>query len=141
MESLADKLERLSIPEPNTGCTLWLGAVNTKGYGALNSTLAHRVAYAEAFGPIPDGMEVNHRCRTRCCVNPAHLEAVTHRQNIDYGVAMRVRCRRGHPFEGDNVYVYPTGTPQAGVRRCRACYQAAARADSERKRARRRMAG
>lgn len=75
-------------------CWLWAGAVNDSGYGAIwdgyRLVYAHRLSYEMHGGAIPDGMQLDHLCRVRRCVNPAHLEPVTHRENIDRGVA----CRR-----------------------------------------------
>lgn len=75
------------IPEPNTGCWLWLGAVNEHQYGvrclpAGKKTKAHRISYEMAKGPIPDGLVIDHLCRMKCCVNPDHLEAVTQSINV-----------------------------------------------------------
>ena len=70
-------IERHSIPEPNTGCWLWTGSVNTHGYGRVGNTRrergAHRLAYAAFVGPIPSGALVLHRCDVPLCVNPEHL--------------------------------------------------------------------
>ncbi len=68
------------------GCWLWLGAINSDGYPVLwdgkRLTYAHRIAYEMVVGPIPDGFDVDHTCYTRSCVNPAHLDAVTHKVNV-----------------------------------------------------------
>jgi hypothetical protein len=68
-----------------TGCLLWLGAVNTNGYGVVRSLgenlLVHRVSYAMAKGPIPEGRLVIHSCNVRNCVEPDHLSAADHRAN------------------------------------------------------------
>jgi hypothetical protein len=85
MEPVAARMERFSMPEPTTGCTLWLG--DTKdGYGVLYESSkkrlrAHRVAYETARGSIPDGLELDHLCCNKLCVNPDHLEPVTHSEN------------------------------------------------------------
>ncbi len=72
--------------EPNTGCWLWSGAVDACGYGRINvaghTRRAHRIAYIEARGAIPPGLEVLHRCDTPCCVNPEHLTTGTHAANM-----------------------------------------------------------
>lgn len=64
----------------------WRGAVNDSGYGAIwdgtRLVYAHRLAYELLVGPIPSGMTIDHTCANRLCVNPAHLEAVTIRENI-----------------------------------------------------------
>ncbi len=67
-----------SIPEPNTGCWLWLGSVNNWGYGRTSFSgsrerSAHRLSFAAHHGPIPPRRIVMHKCDTPACVNPAHL--------------------------------------------------------------------
>jgi hypothetical protein len=75
--SLSERVERLSVPEPNAGCHLWLGPVNDSGYGKIKvkgRTLpAHRVSYAANVGEIPIGKMILHKCDTPACVNPQHL--------------------------------------------------------------------
>ncbi len=128
---LAVRIDRLSIPEPNSGCHLWLGVVSA-GYGlievpggtreARRCRGAHVVAYELKFGPIPAGLQVDHKCRTTICVNPSHLEAVTSRVNHQRGNSAASRnmrktmCHRGHLLDGTNLYVTPDGR-----RQCRAC--------------------
>lgn len=72
-----DDLLAHSAPEPNTGCRLWLGAVNPKGYGRVrfrgSAAVAHRVAFILAYGEIPEGQFALHRCDTPSCINPDHL--------------------------------------------------------------------
>jgi len=80
-------LPRLS-PEPNSGCWLWTGNCNHKGYGqvglgAHSMVATHRVAFEHEHGPIPKGMQVLHKCDTPCCCNPDHLWLGTHQDNID----------------------------------------------------------
>jgi hypothetical protein len=78
-------------PEPNTGCWLWAGSWYAGGYGDFKvegkMRHAHRVAYGALVGPIGNGLSIDHKCRVHCCVNPAHLEPVTHRENVLRGVA------------------------------------------------------
>ena len=77
--------EQWYIPEPNTGCWLWLGGLNQKGYPQFKhqqrTWRAHRFMYERAKGPLPEGLTLDHLCRVRSCVNPDHLEPVTHAEN------------------------------------------------------------
>ena len=87
-----------------TGCIFWTGHLrNKKGYGGAcyggRVQMAHRVAYELTFGSIPDGMSIDHLCRTPRCVNPAHLDVVTPAENIRRAAAFRTHCRRGHLFD------------------------------------------
>jgi hypothetical protein len=98
--------------------------------------LAHRLVYEKLVGPIPDGVELDHVCRRRLCVNPAHLDPVTHRINVLRGTsfsavnAAKTASSKGHPLDEKNTY-----RMKDGGRSCRACTADAAR----RYRARRRI--
>jgi hypothetical protein len=110
------------------GCWDWLGTILGNGYGQFGTKgrrfLAHRFAYELAVGPIPDGLVIDHLCRNRRCVNPAHLEAVTdyvnvHRSNAASALnALKTHCPRGHEYD------YQVG----GSRYCRTCKAAWERA-------------
>ncbi len=73
-------------------CWVWVARLNRNGYGRLHhggcERMAHRLSYEVHVGPIPDGLLLDHLCRVRCCVNPAHLEPVTHRENTLRGKAL-----------------------------------------------------
>jgi len=92
--SLSGRLADLSIPEPNSGCFLWFGALNDGGYGRIKHKMkfrrAHIVAWELAHGKVPDGLVIDHKCRVRCCVNPDHMELVTIGENIRRGVRHRI---------------------------------------------------
>jgi len=101
----------------------WTLSLNHQGYGRCflantgNSDFAHRIAYELEHGPIPDGLEIDHLCRIRSCVNPTHLEPVTHRENLMRGERQQVEaCPKGHPYSGENL-----AYRKDGWRRCRTC--------------------
>lgn len=103
----------LAIPVPGPGCWLWLGPT-ANGYGVFNDqgrrVRAHRAAYEQANGPIPDGMVICHKCDTPSCVNPDHLFCGTQRDNVrDMAVKGRHResqkamCPAGHSLVPENL--------------------------------------
>ena len=109
------------LPEPNTGCWLWTAALSVDGYGIIRyegqTRQSHRVAYETLVSPVPDGLQLDHRCRQRSCANPAHLEPVTKEENHRRGLgSAQPVCRRGHPRSPENLRVEANG-----VRRCRPC--------------------
>lgn len=99
------------------GCWAWRGDLQRNGYGSFTSRgtsyRAHRFAYEMFVGAIPDGLQLDHLCRVRHCVNPEHLEPVTARENARR--AMRTHCTHGHEFTSENTYVHD------GKRYCREC--------------------
>ena len=112
-------------------CWLWQGSIaKNRGYGTfrkahLVSVKAHRFAYEFCVGPIPEGLQIDHLCRVRNCVNPDHLEAVSPRENMRRGVspaanhARKTHCIRGHEFTPENTRLY---SRKRGLERvCRAC--------------------
>jgi hypothetical protein len=116
---------------PATGCWHWTRKISDNGYGRTSfrgrDSAAHRVAYELLRGPIPAGLELDHLCRVRHCVNPDHLEAVTGRENrirghvARGGAERRTHCPAGHPYEGDNL------AENGGSRACRECWRIRAR--------------
>jgi hypothetical protein len=120
--------------DPDTGCWVWQDHLSASGYGrfgiggrAGRVYPAHRVAYEWVVGVIPEGLVIDHLCRNRACVNPAHLEPVTMRENLLRGYgwgglhARKTHCPAGHPLEGDNLSTYHLKHKQ---RKCLACHAA-----------------
>ncbi len=106
-------------------CWTWLGTINEHGYGIFwvggQYKRAHRFAYELLIGPLLSGQTVDHLCRNRRCINPAHLEAVTRKENILRGQglsaqnARKTHCKHGHEFTLGNT------KSQRDGRRCRQC--------------------
>lgn len=114
----------------DNGCLLWLGHLDRKGYGTFSvgerTTFVHRQAWENANGPIPDGLVIDHLCRVRNCINPAHMETVLPAVNTLRGdspggkYARRTHCDNGHEYDEANTY----RTPKGG-RTCRTCQREA----------------
>lgn len=133
-----------------TGCWEWIGGKRRRGYGRYGSgadqRAAHRVAYEALVATIPPGLQLDHLCRVPHCVNPAHLEPVTHQENARRGLiartipeerarsqalqahydnepprvpanSLKTHCPQGHEYAGDNLYTSPRGG-----RVCRRCH-------------------
>lgn len=127
---------------PGTDCWIWLGRIDGDGYGCcllvgLNTRQAHRAAYQLFVGPIPEGMDIDHTCRIRHCVNPSHLRPLDlnlNRQQTSW--ALRTHCVNGHEFTPENTRIaINQGRRAKRVRHCRACV----RANTARYRAKRRV--
>ena len=107
------------------GCWIWTAHLKASGYGGVKrygrDHYAHRVAYELLRGQIAADKVLDHLCRNRACVNPDHLEEVEFKENVLRGVgypaqqARKTHCKRGHPFDDDNTYVWGSS------RICRAC--------------------
>lgn len=96
--------------DPTTECWLWTAAQDGRGYGQIHidgmPEKAYRVAYRLFVGPIEGGLHIDHLCRVRPCVNPAHLEMVTLAENNKRQVhhnALKTHCRNGHPYDAENT--------------------------------------
>jgi hypothetical protein len=120
-----EELKSKTKLDPMTDCWIWSGRTHY-GYGRVNYKRklwqAHRLFYTLFVGHIHQGHEIDHVCHNRACVNPEHLEQVTHTENMIRasgfaGInASKKECVRGHPLRGDNVYSYTTKQ-----RLCREC--------------------
>ena len=121
-------------------CWEWTGW-RTLGYGqfGIHGKVrgAHRISYEWHVGPIPDGMEIDHLCRNPGCVNPAHLEPVTDRENKRRVAEQRTHCPQGHPYSGDNLVIermFRRGRVSLS-RKCRTCVRATAKRGYHRRKA------
>lgn len=123
-------------------CWLWDASLNNYGYGQFffdgKARKAHRLSYEWAYGPIPEGLEIDHLCKVRHCVRPEHLEAVSHQTNLLRGDtfqasnAAKTHCLRGHAFDEENTYWLPNGG-----RQCKPCWRIRANEGNARRRANR----
>ncbi len=111
-----------------SGCWEWTGSCHW-GYGqfwnGIKQVKAHRFSYEFFNGKVPDGLDLDHLCRNRKCVNPDHLEPVTRSINCLRGAgrfraglvkSARTHCQHGHPYTPENTYIRPEG-----YRCCRTC--------------------
>ncbi len=117
-------IDKLCITQP-TGCWLWTAGLHNKGYAKIRNddgrkVFAHRWAYEWFREPIPEGLQIDHLCRTRHCVNPWHMEPVTNAENQRRGLRNQwstvTHCVNGHPLAGDNLHV-----TAKGHRKCLEC--------------------
>lgn len=131
---IAVRFERHYIPEPNSGCWIWMGTVaksNRSEYGEIgressdvkngkhHMDKAHRVSYEIYKGAIPAGHEVDHICTNTLCVNPDHLQVVTSGKNKELAHLRRYgnACRKGHPLTLENTWL-----EKGKKKRCRQCF-------------------
>lgn len=124
--------DRVALPSEPNGCMLWTGGLNSYGYGKLmlnkKNWMVHRLAYTWLVGVIPNGLVLDHLCRTRNCVRVDHLEPVTPAENVrrgdveNYGAQQyqraKTHCPNKHEYTEENTYRDPS---RNGARRCRSC--------------------
>ena len=127
---LPTNLENMIEPVPFSGCWIWTGAINEKGYGKslsklglTNTQRVHRIIYELLIGPI-QAETLDHTCRVRCCVNPKHLEPMSNKENCLRGESepaknsRKTHCKRGHPFSPENTYLH-----RNQGRNCKTCHK------------------
>ena len=117
----------LSLTIPDGDCLIWQGASHTQqGYGVVvlmgKQTTAHRAMYQLHTGqPVALDMEVDHMCNNRACINPAHLQLVSHAENMRLGLKRRTHCRAGHEWTEESTYLAVVQRKQGGTRMQRYC--------------------
>jgi hypothetical protein len=109
------------------GCWRWTGCRDVAGYSRVNVNrsprLLHRLMFESLCGPIREGLELDHVCRNRWCVNPEHLDPVTTQENLrrsfeatGHPNGRKTHCPKGHPYSEENTHLRPQGW-----RTCREC--------------------
>ena len=132
MHNIDRFVAKLEVDE--NGCWLWQGALTKQdrpgggGYPRFKqgqkTVLAHRLSYQEWVGPLVEGMEIDHSCNVRSCVNPDHLIQVTPRQNASRVVrpnSLKTHCPEGHQYTIDNTYIRENPRTGGTFRTCREC--------------------
>lgn len=128
--SINERFDLSFIPEPNSGCWIWMRGISSTGYGAFcidgKTYGAHRISYELYKGAIPIRKQLDHLCRVRSCVNPDHLEIVTRKENLRRGESFsglnykKTHCIHGHKFSRENTIFYTK--KNGGISRlCRKC--------------------
>jgi len=133
IENMKEHLIKMSMPEPNTGCWLWIGHQRNKKqqYGAITikcrANYAHRVSYETFVGKIPDKMDLLHKCDTPSCINPDHLFVGTHADNMrdclkkgrNPWMLKKSHCIHGHELKDGNFRIKSKNGKK--YRQCLAC--------------------
>lgn len=126
----------LALTEPDGDCWVWQGTKRSNGYGVTvyrgKQTTTHRAMFEIHHGvELNSEMEVDHTCNNRGCINPQHLEAVTHVENMKRGLDRRTSCRAGHPWNEENTYTAEVKRKQGGTRYQRFCRECRAEHQAE----------
>lgn len=127
----------IKIPRDPNACWNWQGDLIHNGYGRIyfnkNKILAHRFVYEYLIDEIPKGLELDHLCRNKRCVNPYHLEPVTHKENCERGNVNQHKekkyCKNGHPFNPENTRF----DKNRNERVCKICHKERQREHKKRK--------
>lgn len=126
-KTVEDRFHERYQVDRNTGCWNWTAGLNGKGYAYIfarrYSRQAYKWYYEIVYGKVPDGMELDHLCRNKKCVNPEHLEVVTKSENNRRGNspsaknARKTHCPRGHELADGNLFIH-----KSGRRSCLICF-------------------
>jgi hypothetical protein len=116
----------IALTKPEGECLVWFGTRRTNGYGVTvfmgKQTTTHRVMYQlHTQQSVPLGMEVDHLCNNRACINPEHLQLVTHSENMRLSKNRRATCRAGHEWTEASTYLATIKRKGEGTRLQRYC--------------------
>jgi hypothetical protein len=129
-----ERFEAKYVRLTESGCWAWTACISKAGYAKFGDGLkvrpAHIWSYEQKKGKVPQGLELDHLCRVRCCVNPDHLEAVTHKVNMTRGIAAEklaeyfntiTHCPQGHEYSGENTAFSLSANSESSRKYCKEC--------------------